>query len=109
MPNALPRHGTSTRWSAWPGPFITSCSRSRRSLSLWIVRRGAAYWVDGRQAILIVLLCLVAVVSTIVTVGIGAVSIPASTVIAIIRDAISPAGNATLWTIGQQHIILDLR
>ncbi len=47
--------------------------------------------------------------STIATVGVGAVSIPAASVLGIVRDAISPTGAAHPWSMGQQHIILDLR
>jgi iron complex transport system permease protein len=58
---------------------------------------------------LLVGLALVAAVSTVVTVGIGAVQIPPSTVVAIIREAVSPTGGPPTWTMGQQRIVLDLR
>ena len=60
-----------------------------------------------RVALLFALGALV-VVSTVLTVGLGAVPIPARTVLAIVSDALSPGGART-WSMGQQHIILDLR
>ena len=66
---------------------------------------------DERRSLapLLIGLGVVALVSTIATVGIGAVSIPPSTVVDIIREALAPTGEAPTWTIGQQRIILDLR
>jgi iron complex transport system permease protein len=64
---------------------------------------------DGRHVSLLVLLSVFVVLSTVVTVGIGAVSISPSTVVAIIRNAISPSGELPAWTMGQQQIVLDLR
>jgi iron complex transport system permease protein len=64
---------------------------------------------DRGQPLLLIGLGVIAVVSTIVTIGIGAVEIAPATVVAIIRDAVSPSGAAPYWTIGQQHIVLDLR
>lgn len=62
-----------------------------------------------RQSLILVALGIVAVLVTILTVGIGAVPIPAATSIAIIREALSPTGAVPTWTLGQQAIILDLR
>ena len=58
---------------------------------------------------LIVGLALIAVLSIIVTVGVGAVSIPADKVVAIIRHAIQPSDITPYWTKGQSSIVLDLR
>lgn len=57
---------------------------------------------------LLAALGLATIVSTLLTVGIGAVPIPAATVVAIVADWLSP-GAARTWSMGQQHIILDLR
>jgi iron complex transport system permease protein len=74
-----------------------------------VVAAGTARAATNRHALLVVLLAVAAALSTSVTVGIGAVSIPASTAIAIIRDAVTSSGEAPSWTVGQQHIVLDLR
>ena len=58
---------------------------------------------------LILFLAAVVLLSTISAIGVGAVEIAPATVIAIIRDAISPGGIEPSWTLGQQHIVLDLR
>lgn len=58
---------------------------------------------------LLAALVLVAVLSTVATVGIGAVSIPVETVVAIVRDAVAPTGMPRRWTLGQERIVLDLR
>jgi iron complex transport system permease protein len=55
------------------------------------------------------LLGLAALLSTVLTVGVGAVQIPAGTVLAIVTEAVSPVGSARTWTLGQQHIVLELR
>lgn len=75
------------------------------------VALGAGVRAGGRRPLpaLIVGLSLVALVSTVVTVGVGAVYIPPSTVVGIIREALSPTGVAPSWTRGQERIILDLR
>jgi len=57
---------------------------------------------------MLVVLGVAVLVSTVMTVGVGAVSIPARTVIDIVADALLPGGVRT-WSMGQQHIILDLR
>ncbi|MBS7700504.1 MULTISPECIES: iron ABC transporter permease [unclassified Chelatococcus] len=58
---------------------------------------------------LIVGLSAAAILSTILTVGIGSVSIPPEKALAIVREALRPTGEAANWTRGQEHIILDLR
>ena len=68
------------------------------------IRAGSAW-----PALLLVVLALATVISTVLTIGIGAVAIPASTTIAIIQHALAPSVEPGTWTMGQQHIILDLR
>lgn len=63
----------------------------------------------GWRLALLAALGLTVLVSTVLTVGVGAVSIPARTVLAIVGDAVAPSGAVRTWTLGQQHIILDLR
>ena len=63
----------------------------------------------GGRAALIACLGVAVVVSTILTVGVGAVPIPAATVLGIVAEWWSPSGAAHPWSMGQQHIILDLR
>ena len=64
---------------------------------------------DGWRAMLLAGLAVAAVVSTLLTVGVGAVAIPARIVLGIVRQAAWPDGTAPAWSMGQQHIILDLR
>jgi len=78
-------------------------------LTIDLAKAGFSRTSDGRHISLLVILSITAVLSTIVTVGIGAVAISPSTVAAIIRNAISPSGEPPAWTIGQQQIVLDLR
>ena len=59
--------------------------------------------------VLLPLLGVLAVVSMIATVGLGAVRIAPASVVAIVRDALFPAGGEPFWTQGQARIILDLR
>lgn len=54
-------------------------------------------------------LAVAAVLSAVLTVGVGAVPIPVRTVLAIVHKAVSPTGDVPFWTRGQQHIVLDLR
>ncbi|MBC7799517.1 MAG: iron ABC transporter permease, partial [Gemmatimonadaceae bacterium] len=63
---------------------------------------------DGWRVGLLVGLGITVLVSTVLTIGVGAVAIPARTVVAILNDALWPGGVRT-WSMGQQHIILDLR
>src|SRR6185503_4781052 len=63
----------------------------------------------ARQTLILAGLGIGAALSAVVTVGIGSVSIPPSTAIAIIREALSPTGAEPEWTRGQQAIILELR
>lgn len=72
-------------------------------------RAGISRQGKGRQPLLLLALALGAILSTVVTVGIGSVSIPPMTAIAIIREALSPTGAERSWTMGQQNIILELR
>jgi len=64
---------------------------------------------DKRFPLLLPALLVIAVVSTVIAIGVGAVEIGPSTVIAIIRDAWSPGSIEPSWTVGQQHIVIDLR
>ena len=64
---------------------------------------------DKRFPALLLLLLAVALVSTIVAIGVGAVEIAPGMVIAIIRDALSPGSVEPSWTPGQHSIVIDLR
>ena len=64
---------------------------------------------DGWRVALLAGLGVAALVSTVLTVGLGAVAIPPGTVLGIVRDAVAPTGAAHAWSMGQQHIVLDLR
>lgn len=64
---------------------------------------------DRRFVALVLLLLVVALLSTIVAIGIGAVDIAPNVVVAIIREALSPTGVEPGWTTGQQHIVMELR
>ncbi len=75
------------------------------ALPLARLRTGAVAW----RVVLLVGLGLAVVVSTVLTVGVGAVAIPAASVLGIVGDAVFPSGAVHPWSIGQQHIILDLR
>lgn len=75
---------------------------------------GVALAADGRARdrtfpILVLLLFVVALVSTTVAIGVGAVEILPGTVVKIIREALSPSGADRTWTLGQQNIVLELR
>jgi iron complex transport system permease protein len=65
--------------------------------------------IDRQFPALLALLMAIALVSTIVAIGVGAVEIPPATVIAIIRNALSPGSVEPDWTPGQQSIVIDLR
>ena len=64
---------------------------------------------DAWRVALLAGLAVAALVSTVLTVGLGAVAIPPGTVLGIVREAVAPTGAAHAWSMGQQHIILDLR
>ena len=79
-------------------------------MSQWTWTRAATVGViDRRFAALLLGLLAIAIVSTIIAIGVGAVEISPGTVIAIIRDAWSPGSTEPNWTLGQQHIVMDLR
>jgi iron complex transport system permease protein len=59
--------------------------------------------------VLLAALLAIAIVSTIVAIGVGAVEIAPGTVIRIIHAAWSPGSIESTWTLGQQHIVMDLR
>jgi iron complex transport system permease protein len=65
--------------------------------------------IDKRFPALLLLLVAIALVSTIVAIGVGAVEISPAMVLAIIRDALSPGSVEPGWTLGQQSIVIDLR
>ena len=71
--------------------------------------RPAAGLLDKRFPALLLLLLAIALVSTIVAIGVGAVEISPAMVVAIIRDALSPGSVEPSWTSGQQSIVIDLR
>jgi iron complex transport system permease protein len=71
--------------------------------------RPAAGAIDKRFPALLLLLAAIALASTIVAIGVGAVEIAPATVIAIIRDALSHGSVEPSWTPGQQSIVIDLR
>ncbi len=64
---------------------------------------------EAGRLVLLLGLGIAVLVSTVLTVGVGAVAIPAANVVGIVRQAVWPDGSAGAWSIGQQHIILDLR
>jgi iron complex transport system permease protein len=64
---------------------------------------------DAWRVVLLAGLGVAALVSTVMTVGLGAVAIAPSEVLGIVREAVAPTGVAHSWSMGQQHIILDLR
>ena len=63
----------------------------------------------GWRVLLLVGLGLAVIASTMLTVGVGAVSIPAGSVLGIVWEAVAPTGAVHAWSAGQQHIVLDLR
>jgi iron complex transport system permease protein len=63
----------------------------------------------ARQTLILAGLGIGAVLSAVITAGIGSVSIPPGTALAILRDALSPGAAEPGWTRGQQAIILELR
>src|SRR5438046_610073 len=108
MPSARRRRATSMRWNAWPGPFTPNCSASN-AMTQATDARPAAGLLDKRFPALLLLLLAIALVSTIVAIGVGAVEISPAMVVAIIRDALSPGSVEPSWTSGQQSIVIDLR
>ena len=69
---------------------------------------GEAIRADRLRVALLAGLGAAVLVSTALTVGVGAVPIPARTSLAIVADALAPGGERT-WSLGQQHIVWDLR
>src|SRR5437868_1410308 len=65
--------------------------------------------IDRRFPALLLLLLAIALVSTIVAIGVGAVEIAPGMVVAIIGDALWPGSVEPSWTLGQQSIVIDLR
>ena len=64
---------------------------------------------DARRVALLAGLAVVTLVSTVLTVGLGAVAIPPGTVWGIVQEAVVQSGTAHPWSMGQQNIILALR
>src|SRR4051812_44521287 len=108
MLNARRRRATSTRSSASSRRSTPNCSASN-GMTQAEASRPAAGQTDRRFPALLLLLLAIALGSTIVAIGVGAVEITPATVVAIIRDALSPGSVERSWTLGQQSIVIDLR
>jgi hypothetical protein len=96
------------RSSGSPRLFTPNCSASSE------ITQASSAWPtigqkDKRFPALLLLLLAVALVSTIVAIGVGAVEIAPGMVVAIIRDALSPGSVEPSWTPGQHSIVIDLR
>lgn len=64
---------------------------------------------SGRGGALLPTLTLGVLVSVIVCVGLGSVHVPPGTVVAIAWEEVFPTGREPAWTMGQYHIVVDLR